>query len=457
MHPKVRRRTLAYAMAVGLLAIRADSSAVSADDDRHDHRRTFKVGHRIMRIPVPYSVAGSPPSVAGSRLVDVHLWYPADPRDYVHAPITEYTSALNGAFLTSLWDPLSWKVASASARESPSILQWEPTYPVIVFSHGNLNAPIDYAFTLEDLASAGFVVAAPTHVNNSQDDALMDFVNTQAAAAGAPRPFTCLDGLPSPCSHGNVALSMADRVRDIAYTLDALPAELENRVALDRVGVFGHSRGTVTALTAAGGSAVWGISPDPRVKAIMGMAIGIPAITFSANISSIIQPTLLVSGSNDANTPPSVSQGAFELLASPEKLHVTIDNAVHRTFDSTYCEQLQSAAAIAQSTTRALLDNQTALRILVAPSNGVAMDYCGFETFTTPTDIRPLVKSLTGFDVTETSVPTTGLTTARLRPCISEMAVSFFGDALGDEPRGHAIGDHVPNACRFIFSPKPER
>src|SRR6185503_10806249 len=474
MPTNFRRRTLAYAIAMGFVAFsRAGSSALSADDDRHDHpRETFKVGHRIMRIAVPYSVAGSPafvpPSVAGSRQVDVHLWYPADLSDYFHAPPTEYTSALNGAFLTSFWDPLSWKVASSSAREGPAILRLGHKYPVIVFSHGNSNAPIDYAFNLEDLASAGFVVAAPTHVNNSQDDVLMDSANTQAAAAGFPLPFACRDTLAwsgdlvmdkdglvlsSPCSPANVALSIADRVRDITYTLDALPAKTENRVDLHRVGVFGHSRGTVTALTAAGGSAVWGISPDPRVKAIMGMAIGIPAITFSANISSIIQPTLLVSGSRDTNTPPSVSQNALELLASPEKLHVTIENAVHRTFDSTYCEQLQSAAAIAQGTSRALLDSQTALRILIAANNGVAVDYCGFETFNTPTDIRPLVNTVTGFDVTEDNVPTTGLTTGQLRPCISEMAVRFFGDTLGrGESREHDIRDNVPHACRDLTS-----
>jgi len=319
---------------------------------------------------------------------------------------------------------------------------------VIVFSHGNMNVPIDYAFTMEDLASAGFVVAAPTHVNNSQDDVRMDFANARAAAAGFPPPFTCLDGRPSPCSRVEVPLNMADRVRDITYALNALPAALENRVDLHRVGVFGHSRGTVTALTAAGGSTAWGIVPEPRIKAVMGMAIGAPAITFNANISSITQPTLLVSGSLDTASPPSVSEGAFELLASLEKEHITIKNAVHRSFDSTYCQQMQSSAAIAQGNSRALLDLYTASGILfLFPLSGVAMDYCGFDTFSTPTDVTPIVKTLTRFDVTETNVPRTGLTSAQLRPRISEMAVMFFEHNIGrPSSRWHHFRDDFPIA-----------
>jgi predicted dienelactone hydrolase len=419
-------------------------------EDRREHPRlTFKVGHRVLEISVPYSVAGipagTPPTMAGSRLVDVHLWYPADLRDYFHAPVTEYSSALNGAPLPSLWDPLSWKVASLSAREGPSIHRG-PKYPVIVFSHGNTNAPIDYAFTLEDIASAGFVVAAPTHVNNSQDDVRMDFVNTAAKNAGFPLPFACLDGLSSPCSHVNVPLNMADRVRDITFTLDALRAELENRVDLDRVGVLGHSRGTVTALTAAGGSTVWGVSAEPRVSAVMGLAIGAPAVTFSANIGAITQPTLLVSGSLDSTSPSSVSQTACELLPSTtEKAHVVITNAVHRTFDSTYCEQMQSAAAVAQGNSRAILDLHTASLILSAPLSRRAMDYCGLDSFVRPTDVRPFVKALTGFDVTEANVPTTGLTTAQLRPRISEMAITFFDHTIGRPgSRRHHLRDDFP-------------
>ena len=43
-----------------------------------------------------------------------------------------------------------------------------------------MNDPIDYAHTLELIAAAGFVVAAPYHVNNTQDDVRIDYINQQA-------------------------------------------------------------------------------------------------------------------------------------------------------------------------------------------------------------------------------------------------------------------------------------
>ena len=39
-----------------------------------------------------------------------------------------------------------------------------------------MNDPIDYAYTLELIASEGFVVAAPYHVNNTQDDVRIDYI-----------------------------------------------------------------------------------------------------------------------------------------------------------------------------------------------------------------------------------------------------------------------------------------
>ena len=180
--------------------------------------------------------------------MDVHLWYPADLWDYFHAPPTRDTPPRStGSRLIPgrSWDPLSWSVASSSAREGPAIFRLAPKYPVIVFSHGNTNVPIDYAFTLEDLASAGFVVAAPNHVNNSQDDVRMDFANTPGRDGWLGRRFDsrCLRwsplallSCPGASRHGRPG---AGHHRHASMPL---PAELENRVDLD-------AGGSVRALT----------------------------------------------------------------------------------------------------------------------------------------------------------------------------------------------------------------
>jgi predicted dienelactone hydrolase len=148
-------------------------------------------------------------------------------------------------------------------------------WPVIVFSHGATNNAIDYAFMLEELASFGFIVAAPDHVGNTQDDVRIDFINAQAQSQLLP----CFDNFTAPCQRGtNVPNSMKNRIHDVSAVIDSLTTWFGNRVDVSRIGMIGHSRGTVTALAAAGGSSLWGFPPEPRVKAIMGMAIGTPPL-----------------------------------------------------------------------------------------------------------------------------------------------------------------------------------
>jgi predicted dienelactone hydrolase len=326
------------------------------------------------------------------------------------------------------WAPLSWTIGTRDAFENLPVSH-EGRFPVVVFSHGHQNNAIDYVYTLEGLASHGFIVAAPDHVNDTQDDARIDFVNAAAKRTVIP----CFDGLPSPCSHAalaDVPASMTDRVRDVSAVLDALPTWFGERVDMKRVGIMGHSRGTVTALAVAGGSTIWGFKPDSRVKALMGMAIGATNITFGADVQSITIPALLLAGALDTTAPLAISQAAYDTMASTEKALVIFPNAKHRHFDSGLCAQTQSSGAIGQADPNAILDLETANGLLSFPSSGVAMDFCSFDTFTVPTDIRPLVASVTGFNVTPSNVPTTGLDTAEMKRNVIELAVTFFGTVL---------------------------
>ncbi len=399
------------------------------------HQGSFVVGHSVRRLNVPGTLGENRP-------VDVHLWYPARSpddcdnsdnsdgnRDDQGCSVTpsEYMSRLYGIPLLPQWDPLSWTIGSSESFENLPIARGHRPFPVIIFSHGAGNNAIDYVYTLEALASFGFIVAAPDHLNNTQDDVRIDFINSMAQSTVIP----CFDGLPSPCARGAVPKSMTDRAHDISAVIDALPTWFGDRVDLSRVGLMGHSRGTVTALVAAGGSATWKLGRDPRVKAIMGLAIGVSAITFGANVQDVTVPALLVAGTSDSTLP--VSEAAFDILASTEKHIVLIENAKHRHFDSGLCAQTQSAGSIAAASTRAILDLQTLTGLVILPSGGgVAMDFCGFETFTNPTDIGSLVASLTGFNVTPDNVPTTGLDSSEVKETVTELAVAFFGHVFSE-------------------------
>src|SRR5687767_14102738 len=123
MRPEIRRRIVVCATVCVLLPVmRAGPGAAAGSPPEHP-RFQFKVGHRVMTIPVPGSRGET-------RAVDVHLWYPADLSDYAGAPVTHYTSALYGEPLdvTALatgapprWDPLAWTVVSSLAREGPAV------------------------------------------------------------------------------------------------------------------------------------------------------------------------------------------------------------------------------------------------------------------------------------------------------------------------------------------------
>jgi len=319
-------------------------------------------------------------------------------------------------------------------------------FPVIIFSPGHTSDALGYVYTLEALASFGFVVAAPDHLNDTQDDVRIDFINSQAHFTLIP----CFDGLAPPCLRPDVPKSMTDRVHDISAVIDALPTWFGNRADMSRVGVMGHSRGSVTALAAAGGSTTWGFPAERRVKAIMGLAIGAPAITFGVDLHNVTVPAVLVAGGLDSNAPPALVQAAFDMLGSAEKKFVLIENAVHCHFCSGLCAQTQSSGAIAAASPRAILDLHTVRWLVNFPSFGAVMDYCRFETFTDPSDIRPLVASLTGFSVTPANVPTTGLDSTEVKEEVTKLAVLFFGNVLegdgadnrsvlhGAQPKGRA-------------------
>ncbi len=326
---------------------------------------------------------------------------------------------------------------------------------MIVFSSGNQNDPIDYGHTLELIAAAGFVVAAPYHANNSADDVRIDFINQQAGT----RLIPCNDGLPpratfgpGDCSKTNVPNSIADRVRDTSYVLDALPGWLGSRVDVAQVGVFGHSRGTLTALTAAGGSTVWGVAPEPRVQAIMGVSIGVQALASQVSLANVKVPTLLVAGALDATSPPSVSKYAYDNISSVDKRYVEIPNAHHRTFDSTYCDQAQSSGAIATADPTRRVDKHTFDLMATHPTSGRTQDYCPYSAFTSPTDVTGLLFAANGFAVTPTNVPTTGLTVDTVKQQVADMAMEFFAAKLA-RAAGGGVSVSVPATLSLTLGP----
>jgi hypothetical protein len=162
------------------------------------------------------------------------------------------------------------------------------------------------------------------------------------------------------------------------------------------------------------------VSPPPELRDILD----------EIDLAAVTVPSLLLAAESDVATTPARTEKVFDGISSAEKAYVLLSDAVHRSFASGLCNIMQASGAIVQGNpVRAILDRQTLNNLLnpvVNNLNGSTLDYCGFESFTTPVDIRPIVKTLTGVNVTTTNVPRLGTTSTAVKNLVSELAVDFF-------------------------------
>jgi hypothetical protein len=61
---------------------------------------------------------------------------------------------------------------------------------------------------------------------------------------------------------------------------------------------------------------------------------------------------------------------------------------------------------------------------------GSSKEYCSYDTFVNPVDIRPITFALSGFNVTPTNVPITRLDVDEVKEGVTEMAAVFFKKVL---------------------------
>ena len=137
--------------------------------------------------------------------------------------------------------------------------------PVIVFSHGLGGSRDGYEYLGRHWASHGYVSVHPTHLGS----------DTSVLRQGRP----CLAMQKAAADLQNAI----DRPRDISFVIDRLTVmnqgdeTFRGRLALDRIGVAGHSFGGYTTLASAGqtfvlpggGERTLG---DPRIKAAIAMS-----------------------------------------------------------------------------------------------------------------------------------------------------------------------------------------
>ena len=243
---------------------------------------------------------------------------------------------------------------------------------------------------------------------------------------------------------------MTNRQLDLVRILDSIGIYFGSRVDISRVGVLGQSRGSMTALAAVGGSALWAIEPDQRIKGIMTLATGSTPNMASVNMENITVPTLMVVGTKDGLNHFSIPQKSFARIPeSTPKALVIIEGAHHGVYGDTYCAQAQIVAAIAcvrdsignctsESNPRAILEEDTMAKLYrFSPNSGSALDWCPHDSFVRPVDVTAYTKAY--YDATTPTLPLypldwsklpTSLESVEVMRLTTELAVSFFDTVL---------------------------
>jgi predicted dienelactone hydrolase len=182
-------------------------------------------------------------------------------------------------------------------------------FPIVLFSHGYAGFPEQSADLVTHLASWGFVVVAPDHVERS----LSGLLGT--AAQNVPKQTD------------PVVLSEAlDTVIRDAQRGDS---PLKGKLDTTKVAVTGHSAGAEAAYTEA--------TADERIKAFISYSVGLGGEDGKAAIPPVPKvPGMIMLGTKDGIIPPAETRKVFEGMDAPKYL-VEIGDAGHLVF-SDICE-----------------------------------------------------------------------------------------------------------------------
>jgi predicted dienelactone hydrolase len=274
------------------------------------------------------------PDEVGSRTIAlddgrrVVVWYPADESAADTPTETFDIASLLSPELQSKIDPdlrPQYEIAAHIGAEPAA----DGPYPVVLFSHGYAGFPEQSADLVTHLASWGFVVIAPDHVERS----LSGLLGT--AAQGV-----------EPSEDPAVLTASLDAAIADAESADS---QLNGLLDLDKVAVAGHSAGASAAYLTA--------SSEDRVKAFIAYSVGTGRPDEDGNVPERPVPDvpgMVMVGSADGIIEPASSIEVYDGMEPPKYL-VEIADAGHLVF-SDICLIGKDQGGLVQLTKEAGLD-----------------------------------------------------------------------------------------------------
>ena len=163
--------------------------------------------------------------------------------------------------------------------------------PLIIFSHGLGGSREGYEYLGRQWAANGYVVVHLDHIGSDTD------------ALRGPRPLQSLRRAAN-------LQNAIDRAKDVRFAIDQMASigekvpALRDRIAMDHIGVGGHSFGANTAMLVAGQTVGFGNAEsfaDPRVKAVIAMSEPTPFdhARLDDDYAAVKIPVFMMTGTED--------------------------------------------------------------------------------------------------------------------------------------------------------------
>lgn len=287
------------------------------------------------------------------RPLSTSVWYPALNPEGIEESLT-YTDIQVKFEPPSDMPPT---VAGHALRDAPFDRAGGP-YPLIINSGGFGTYRQSYAFETEHLASYGFVVLAPDHIerfdapNPGEDEInriqdirrVIAYAEALTAEGGAMAGMIDVDSiaLMGSSSGGDTSLALGGaRINFEAFTAwcDGLPeGDPVYPLACEPYMEVGAEMAALAGLDVVP-NGLWPSWGDPRIRAIIPIVAGV-SLFQPSGLESVAIPMMVIGGTNDTWSPPVAGvYPAYEYVSSQQKALVMFEGADHFTFWSKCADQ----------------------------------------------------------------------------------------------------------------------
>jgi dienelactone hydrolase len=269
-------------------------------------------------------------SAAAPREIVLQLWYPADPaarRD--PGPLMPEAAAFTALGAASLGLPpfTLGHLAQVPGHATRDVAALDAPSPVVVLSHGWTGFRTIQADLAQDLASRGYVVAAPDHTLGALVTTFPDGRAVPFEPGLLPEP----EDVPA-AEYARLSRALVERYADdlalVVRALAQLPPELlAGRLDVGTLAFIGHSTG--------GGAAVLACSREPACRAVVGFDPWVAPVPDEVLTRGLAVPLLSLRTEDWRGRPndaPLAILHAAQRTGGMAEAVVGIDGALHRDF-----------------------------------------------------------------------------------------------------------------------------